>query len=327
VLFLCLGYIALVNAFNAPVRGGRAGAMLALVGSVNVVIIHHSVEWWSTLHQPASVFRMGGLTIDASMLWPLLIMALGFTLAFVALLLVRMRTALIAAKIRALRLAEVEQWKAVEPKKRSHGADGLSSCFEETRMTIACLGWGSLIWDRRDLPLRSRWHCNGPLLPVEFARESRDTRITLVLVRGSPSLPVLWAEMDVTNVAMACIALADREDVKPKNIGRDIGAWPAPLGSNFRFADVIERWAVANRFDAVVWTALPPKFGQQSDVVPSVQQVIDHLGQLKGEIRENAERYIRRAPRQIMTAYRDQISKRLGWEYDGSHTDEQIEKV
>jgi heme exporter protein C len=109
LFFLYLGYIALVNAFDEPVRGARAGAVLALVGSVNVVIIHYSVEWWSTLHQPASVFRMGGPTIDASMLWPLLIMALGFTLAFVALLLIRMRTALIAAKIRALRLAEVER--------------------------------------------------------------------------------------------------------------------------------------------------------------------------------------------------------------------------
>src|SRR5258707_655624 len=108
LFFLYLRYIALVDAFDEPVRRARAGAVLALVGSVNVVIIHYSVEWWSTLHQPASVFRMGGPTIDASMLWPLFVMALGFTLFFVAVLLVRMRTALIAAKIRALRLAEVE---------------------------------------------------------------------------------------------------------------------------------------------------------------------------------------------------------------------------
>ena len=109
LFFLYLGYIALVHAFDEPVRGARAGAILALVGVVNLPIIKFSVDWWNTLHQPASVFRLGGPTIAGSMLWPLLIMALGFTLLFVTLLLIRMRTALLAAKIRALRMAEVER--------------------------------------------------------------------------------------------------------------------------------------------------------------------------------------------------------------------------
>ncbi|HEX9489257.1 MAG TPA: heme ABC transporter permease [Stellaceae bacterium] len=109
LFFLYLGYIALVNAFDEPTRGARAGAILALVGIVNLPIIKFSVDWWNTLHQPASVFRLGGPTIDASMLWPLLTLALGFTVFFVTVLLIRMRTALIAAKVRALRLAEVER--------------------------------------------------------------------------------------------------------------------------------------------------------------------------------------------------------------------------
>ncbi len=108
LFFLYLGYIALVNAFDEPTRGARAGAILALVGVVNLPIIKFSVDWWNTLHQPASVLRLGGPTIDASMLWPLLVMALGFTLLFVTLLMLRMRTALIAAKIRALRMAELD---------------------------------------------------------------------------------------------------------------------------------------------------------------------------------------------------------------------------
>jgi len=108
LFFLYLGYIALVHAFDEPGRGARAGAILALVGIVNLPIIKFSVDWWNTLHQPASVFRLGGPTIDASMLWPLLVMALGFTLFFATLLLVRMRTLLIAAKIRALRLSSLE---------------------------------------------------------------------------------------------------------------------------------------------------------------------------------------------------------------------------
>jgi heme exporter protein C len=98
-----------VNGFDDPTRGARAAAVLALVGVVNLPIIKFSVDWWNTLHQPASVIRVGGPTIDAAMLWPLVVMWLGYTLFFATLLLIRMRTALLAAKIRALRLAEVER--------------------------------------------------------------------------------------------------------------------------------------------------------------------------------------------------------------------------
>jgi heme exporter protein C len=105
LFFLYLGYIALIHAFDDPIRGAKAGAVLALVGAVDLPIIKFSVDWWNTLHQPDSIFRLGGPTIAASMLWPLGVMALGFSLFFVTLLLVRMRSRLLAAKIRALRLA------------------------------------------------------------------------------------------------------------------------------------------------------------------------------------------------------------------------------
>jgi len=104
LFFLYLGYIALVNGFDDPARGGRAGSVLALVGVVNLPIIKFSVDWWNTLHQPASVLRLGKPTIVASMLVPLLVMALGFMLLFVTLLIVRMGTELNERKSRALRL-------------------------------------------------------------------------------------------------------------------------------------------------------------------------------------------------------------------------------
>jgi heme exporter protein C len=104
LFFLYLGYIALVNAFDDPARGGRAGSVLALVGVVNLPIIKFSVDWWNTLHQPASVMRMGGPRIDVAMLVPLLVMAVGFTALFLALLLIRMRTILNERKAMALRL-------------------------------------------------------------------------------------------------------------------------------------------------------------------------------------------------------------------------------
>ena len=108
LFFLYVGYIAVVNGFDDPTRGARAGAVLALVGVVNLPIIKFSVDWWNTLHQPASVFRMGGPTIDTSMLVPLFVMAIAFMLYFAALLMLRMRTAIVASRVRAARLGEAE---------------------------------------------------------------------------------------------------------------------------------------------------------------------------------------------------------------------------
>ena len=107
LFFLYLGYIALANGFDDPARGGRAGSVLAMVGFVNLPIIKFSVDWWNTLHQPASVLRLGKPTIATSMLVPLLVMALGFMLLFVTLLIVRMGTEFNERKSRALRFNSV----------------------------------------------------------------------------------------------------------------------------------------------------------------------------------------------------------------------------
>jgi heme exporter protein C len=108
LLFLYLGYIALWATIEEPVRAARAAAVLALVGSINVPIVHYSVVWWNTLHQPASVFRVDGPEIAGSMLIPLMLMAVGFTFFFVTMLLVRMRVEILRRRVRALRLATAE---------------------------------------------------------------------------------------------------------------------------------------------------------------------------------------------------------------------------
>ena len=108
LFFLYLGHIALTNAFDNPQRGARAAAVLALVGFVNIPIIKFSVDWWNTLHQPASVTRLDAPAIDPAMLTPLLLMALAFLLYFITMLLVRMRSDLNAARARALRLSAAE---------------------------------------------------------------------------------------------------------------------------------------------------------------------------------------------------------------------------
>ncbi|MEO1090040.1 MAG: heme ABC transporter permease [Pseudomonadota bacterium] len=105
LFFLFLGYSALADAFDDPARGSRAAAILALVGSVNLPIIKFSVDWWNTLHQPASVLRFDGPTIHGSMLWPLLITAVGMQLYFVAVVILRMHATLTERKITNLRLA------------------------------------------------------------------------------------------------------------------------------------------------------------------------------------------------------------------------------
>ena len=106
VLFLMyLGVIALWRTVDDPSRAGRAAAILTLVGAVNLPIIKFSVDWWNTLHQPNSIFRLGGPTIDKSMLWPLFVMALVYHLYFVAVLLLRMRAQLTERRIQNLRLS------------------------------------------------------------------------------------------------------------------------------------------------------------------------------------------------------------------------------
>jgi heme exporter protein C len=107
LFFLYLGHIGLMHAFDDAARGAKAAAILALVGVINVPIIKFSVDWWNSLHQPASVIKLSGPTIHSSMLIPLLLMAVGFTFYFATLVLVRMKSEIMAARIRALRLAQL----------------------------------------------------------------------------------------------------------------------------------------------------------------------------------------------------------------------------
>ena len=101
VLFIMyLGLIALWRAIEEPARAGRAAAILTLVGAVNLPIVKFSVDWWNTLHQPASVFRMGGPTIHPSMLWPLLVMALAMNLLFLTLHLMATRNEILRRRLR-----------------------------------------------------------------------------------------------------------------------------------------------------------------------------------------------------------------------------------
>lgn len=104
VLFLMyLGIIALTRVMDDPAKSSKATAILTLVGFINIPIIKFSVDWWNTLHQPASVIRMGGPTIHPSLLWPLLVMAVGFTLLFFTLHIMAMRNEIWRRRVVAMR--------------------------------------------------------------------------------------------------------------------------------------------------------------------------------------------------------------------------------
>ncbi len=109
LLFLYLGYMALWNAFDDPARGARSAAILALVGVVNLPIIKFSVDWWNTLHQPASITRIGTPAIHPAMLTPLLLMAAAYLTFFITLLLLRTRAEIAARRVRTLQIAQSQR--------------------------------------------------------------------------------------------------------------------------------------------------------------------------------------------------------------------------
>jgi heme exporter protein C len=106
LLFLYVGVMSLRSAFEDPARGDRAAALLAVVGVVNVPIVHFSVVWWNSLHQGATVVRLGAPKMPGSMLWPLLAMWLGFMLFYGAVLCMRLQGELLNRERQALWVRE-----------------------------------------------------------------------------------------------------------------------------------------------------------------------------------------------------------------------------
>lgn len=210
---------------------------------------------------------------------------------------------------------------------------------------IACLGWGSLIWDPRELPIRRRWFEDGPLVPVEFVRLSEKGRVTLVIDENAQPVRVLWALMDPMEIDEAAEALRTREGTSRKNIGVcNLASGTTPPGPRTKsrkspsrrghdpkralahegVTDAVRQWAQGHGLDAIIWTALQPKWwksgkGKPEDGVPpsSSEEVVEYLRKLKGAKRDQAECYVRRAPRQVDTEYRRAIEAALGWTYSG----------
>ena len=120
VLFLLyLGIIAIRQTMDDTPRGARVAAIMTLVGLIDIPIIKFSVDWWNTLHQPASVFRAGGSTISGSMLWPLLVMAIGASALFLTLHFMALRNEILRRRIarltrQSVRAGEADELEAAE---------------------------------------------------------------------------------------------------------------------------------------------------------------------------------------------------------------------
>lgn len=178
---------------------------------------------------------------------------------------------------------------------------------------IACIGWGSLLWDQQALPVVGDWKNDGPQLPIEFARESGRRRITLVICEGVQPVQTYWSLLGVTDLSSAISSLAKRENIINR-IDTDIGRWnPATSECYGTGGAAIASWAQAHGLDGAVWTSLPCGFQKFRNVMPSGSDVIAHLKCLEGAERKLAEEYVVKALPQIDTAYRRLIARELGW--------------
>ena len=183
---------------------------------------------------------------------------------------------------------------------------------------IACLGWGSLIWNPGKLPIVGDWRPDGPDVRVEFVRKSGRDRLTLVLFHNATgAVPSLWAPLDVPDLDAAVKKLAEREGGKKPLPSKRIGRWPGVVPETI--VD-LGSWVAARAVQGVIWTELPPRFtdpttGQdRNGCAPDEDQAVGHLEHLIATDKATAaEEYVRCAPEQIDTAYRRRFVREFGW--------------
>lgn len=172
---------------------------------------------------------------------------------------------------------------------------------------IAIIGWGSLIWDPRDLKNRytGNWQTGGPCLPIEFSRVSQDCRLTLVIDEtNNETIPTRFVTSLRSNLHDAIADLRDREGTVCENIGFvDMQETKVPPVS-FLQSDVIREWARCNEFNAVVWTALKPNFEKQTGAAFSVEEATQYIQNLPKSAKKVAMEYIEKAPTEVCTPLR-----------------------
>lgn len=172
---------------------------------------------------------------------------------------------------------------------------------------IAFIGWGSLIWNPRDLPLASAWSIDGPTLCLEFSRKSLDGRLTLVIDEEGTECRLYWALAACADLESARQALMQREGAITTDVIHHVERGAGVNGDAGAVA-AVNAWLASQRLDAAVWTGLKPKFAGFS-----VDAACDYLASREGSVRSAAREYVERAPLQVRTQVRSAVEQRLGW--------------
>ena len=177
-------------------------------------------------------------------------------------------------------------------------------------MRIAVLGWGSLVWDPRALHLAGGWQKGGPVLPIEFSRVSDDGRLTLVIdERDGTDVPTRYAHSSLADLDLAITDLQEREGTPNRDrigfadILHDHNCARAQL-KHPRACRRIQAWAEEKQFDAVIWTAIGPRFREKTGEPFSVDAAVGYLARLPEQTKALALDYIRNAPWDLETPVR-----------------------
>jgi hypothetical protein len=182
-------------------------------------------------------------------------------------------------------------------------------------MKIACLGWGSLIWRPDNLLIRREWFADGPLLPIEFVRQSNDGRLTLVITNSAKPVRTLWALMATDDLNIAKQSLKIREGIPNSKFETSISSITTIEETDDLIKLVIQEWAKSLKLDAVIWTSLPSKFRDTDGEEPTLEEAVTYLSTLDINRQATAEEYIRRAPKQIDTEFRRKFEGVFGWKF------------
>lgn len=184
-------------------------------------------------------------------------------------------------------------------------------------MRIAILGWGSLVWDPRELKIRKRWYRRGPELPIEFSRISGGGRVTLVIDPANGHLVrARFAFSTCATVAEAVQNLQEREGcplrkIGSATVGEKLNEASFAMQQHPKQCRLIYDWAAKNKMDAVVWTALESNFSEpeKAGIPFTPEAAATYIAGLKDDALKGALHYIGKAPAEVVTPVRMRVTR------------------